>query len=266
MVIQHDLHVIFTLYCCFVDENLDEKTILAEQYRTPMKGLEEKQKTLLSSKDRSDLSSGKKSHKSRVSMRLSTGSKARQSHAPNAAEKVESTLKHLESLIDTYSRKFEEIFGQLDEEDDGEGDLESTKKILDSVRKMGSALIPLLSSQAAFDKLDQSLTIKIINQLSRIVRSGSSCLIYEDSLKETLNSCKAVSALEAAIIIERLLLRISGKMAVPEDSVALSIEVTRFHLQQNVLPFYDRRIQAAVRPNLREDAKDDTNFHLSGKP
>lgn len=203
-------------------------------------------------------SAQKSSKKSNVKVSIKSGPQGSTVNtdevAPDVEEQVSNALNELSSLCISFNAKFSKREGLVTAEDDMSES--SPQEVLREVQRFSAEVLRLEPHAEVFQKLPREVVFSCIHNLVKIIRAGSDRLIFVSSTEKCDSSVRILSSLEAVVLVERLVARVSSAIVIPEESLELCIEVTRFHLQKNILPFYDARIRAAVRPNIRDDTGD----------
>ena len=127
-------------------------------------------------------------------------------------------------------------------------------QVLKDTRSLSSHMLRLYSCQEAFNRLGRDLVFGTVGNLDKVIRHGSKSLLYANQAQDSNDFIRVMAALEAMVLMERLIIRVSEVLVIPEESLGACVEATRFHLHNNILPFYDARIRAAVRPNIENPA------------
>ena len=135
--------------------------------------------------------------------------------------------------------------------------LSDARRVLQDVQGLVTAEFGVRAG--TFGKIPTKLLFSVIQNLGLVVRRGASTKLYS-TLVEGGNACLRVeSAMEAALLVERLILKgqdaDNRELVIPEETLDLCVDVTRFHLHNNLLPFHCARIKAAVRPDLDDDVE-----------
>lgn len=170
--------------------------------------------------------------------------------APNVETQVSNALNELITLCTSFNARFRNDDG-LESED--YMSKTSPQEILRDVQRFSAEILRLTPHAEVFQKLPRDVVFSCIHNLVNVIRAGSETLIFASSTDKCESSVRIMSSLEAVVLVERLVARVSNAIVVPEESLGLCIDVTRFHLHKNILPFYDARIMAAVRPNIHDD-------------
>lgn len=123
---------------------------------------------------------------------------------------------------------------------------------LTKIQSLSSNVLRMSSHEKAFKEISNETLLPVVNHLNTFVVGGSGILLSEYQSEKTDDFLRVLSALEAIILIQRLSCLVSNAMIVSEERIESCIEVTRFHLQSNVLPFYDAKVRTSVRPDISE--------------
>jgi cohesin loading factor subunit SCC2 len=161
-----------------------------------------------------------------------------------ASNEIISRMNVYNTLFEKYTSVSEEL---LQERAD-------IRQMLKDTKSFSSHILRLYSCQEAFNRLDRDLVFGTVGNLDRLIRHGSNSLLYANQTQDSNDFMRVMAALEAMVLMERLIIRVSKVLVIPEESLGTCVETTRFHLHNNVLPFYDARIRAAVRPNIENPA------------
>ena len=125
-------------------------------------------------------------------------------------------------------------------------------KIWKDIHVLSSDVLRMSSQANAFKELSNDFLLPIIDTMIEIVAKGSGILLKESQSDKSDDYYRVLAALEAIVVIQRMFELASNTMVISEERLDLCIEVTRFHLHNNVLPFYDARIRMSTRPDIPE--------------
>ena len=141
----------------------------------------------------------------------------------------------------------------------GEAYLSDTRRVLRDVQGLTSVAFGVRA--ATFAQIPREVLFSVIQNLGSVVRRGAGTKVYSTSSEGDEACLRAEGAMEAAVLAERLILKAHGAdsrdLVIPEETLDLCVEATRFHLHNNLLPFHCPRIKAAVRPDLHDEAATD---------
>jgi hypothetical protein len=126
---------------------------------------------------------------------------------------------------------------------------------LNNIQSLSSNVLRMSSHVKAFKDLSRETLSSVVDHLSGFVLRGSGVLLSESQSEKSEEYVRVMSALEAIILIQRLSGLVSNAMVVSEETLESCIEVTRFHLHSNVLPFFDAKIRTSVRPDISVNSK-----------
>lgn len=167
------------------------------------------------------------------------------SQAPTAEEEMKESLGVLVALFESFNAAFGDVY------------LSDTRQVLKDVQALTTAICGMRST-AFVRKLPRGLLFSVMQNLGQIVRRGVDVKLYSTTLEGEERCLRAESAMEAVVLTERLILKANGALSrdlvIPEETLNLCVGATRFHLHNNVLPFYCSRIESAVRPDLHDEA------------
>lgn len=164
--------------------------------------------------------------------------------APTAEEETKKSLEGLMALFDSFNASFGDVY------------LSDARQVLRDVQSLATAAFGV--RPAALVQIPKDVLFSVMQNLGRLVRDGARVKLYT-TLAEGSELCiRAESVMEAVVLAERLILKAnsaeSRDFVIPEETLHLCVDATRFHLHNNVLPFYCSRIESAVRPDLHDDA------------
>ena len=165
--------------------------------------------------------------------------------APTAEEEMKESLGALVALFESFNAAFGDTY------------LSDTRQVLKDVQSLTTATFGLQS--ATFVRmLPRGLLFSVMQNLGHVVRRGADIKLYSTTLEGEERCLRAESAMEAVVLTERLILMansaLSRDLVIPEETLDLCVDATRFHLHSNLLPFHCARIKSAVRPDLHDEA------------
>ena len=229
----------------YSEETVGAGTEVQLEERTPqdVETPQHKRKILSSpiKSSRTDVSSlQKKKVKSRVSLKRNESDSVNPVHLPDVQEKVQGARAELEAALKCLINALSKQGNQF-------------KERLMILKTTSSKVLPLVMVTEAFQMADAALIRDTLDALCDVVRMGWKSLVYEAQTESSASVLESLCSLEAVVLIERIVLNVAKTTLVPEESLQVCVEATRHHLQMNILPFHDSRIQAATRPKLKED-------------
>ncbi len=165
--------------------------------------------------------------------------------APTAEEEMKESLGALVALFESFNASF------------GDAYLSDMRQVLKDVQALTTATLGMRS--ATFVRmLPRGLLFSVMQNLGHVVRRGVDVKLYSTTLEGEERCLRAESAMEAVVLTERLILKANGALSrdlvIPEETLDLCLDATRFHLHNNLLPFHCPRIKSAVRPDLHDEA------------
>lgn len=169
----------------------------------------------------------------------------------NKKEAEQKACQDVSSALNLFSRTFSD--GDLD----SSANVESMNpaEILKGVQSLASDVLRLSSHVEVFEELLSGDLPPVLDILSNITSLGSQILLNTSQSEKSEESLRVLAALEALILIERLILIVSNSTIISEERLRLCIETTRFHMHSNVLPFYDGKMRVAIRSDIIEEGR-----------
>lgn len=165
--------------------------------------------------------------------------------APTAEQELRESLEVLVALLEAFNASFDGAYPS------------DTRQVLKDVQALTTATFGIRSS--TFGRmLPRGLLFSVMQNLGHVIRRGADVKLYSTTSEGEERCLRVESAMEAAVLTQRLILKADGALSrdllIPEETLDVCVDATRFHLHNNLLPFHCARIKSAVRPDLHEEA------------
>ena len=184
----------------------------------------------------------------------------RNEHAPSVEDEIRKKTDTLSRTLHGFNEKMEgwdcDMAEGADVEESG------VKYALQMVKSLNSSILPLLSCGEAFENVEKNVMAATMKHLCMLVGLGSKALIYEGDEDSSVSVQKVEIALGGGVLLSRLILKSAKSMVISEECLEVCVETARYQLQQNILPFYDARLRAAIRPILRKAETHDSDVEM----
>lgn len=124
--------------------------------------------------------------------------------------------------------------------------------LLADIRHVVNATVKASGVAATMQQVPREVLSRTLRALRTAADRGRHTLLQEGDEEGNPQVVTVLGAMEAAVAALRLSVAALGSSehVVSEEVLEAAVEVTRFQLQHNILPFHDARLRAATRPEL----------------
>ena len=224
--------------------------------------------------------SAERTKRARTSLKLSIAAAEKATLAPTLAEEAAATAQDLVLALSTFCRRHPDLLQEDGEDADGNAtngeatDDEATQLdaapdglskgsspshvLLADIRRVVNTIVKASAVGGVMQQVPREILAKTLHALRNAADRGKHTLLKEGDQESDQQVATALAGMEAAVAALRLSVAALGSInhIVPEEVLEAAIEVTRFQLQHNVLPFHDARLRAATRSDLSAATED----------
>lgn len=181
-------------------------------------------------------------------------------HAPSVEDEIRKKTESLSNILNGFNLDMEGWDCDLAEGADlEESDL---KYALQLVKALNNSILPFLTCGESFENVEKNVMTATMKHLCTLMGLGSKALIYEEDEDSSSSARKVEIALGGGVLLSRLILKAAKSMVISEECLEMCVETSRYQLQQNILPFYDARLRAAIRPILKKMDSNDCDVEM----